>query len=135
MSVLSTDSSPYTPPSYAPYIPPSPGTPLTRHPMDDTTGIMAYAFKFTNPHTQTMAYHCYKSMFMKCPHRFTLTMGPHQNHLGDELHFSVDVDVADGWLHKLHFYGYYNNGFILKKITAMTKNRAEYITETVATFN
>jgi hypothetical protein len=72
---------------------------------------------------------------MRNPERFTIISGIHQNHFTDPLHFSVEVDIADGWKNRMHVNGYFkNNTFICVNIVAQTKEYDALRFETLATF-
>jgi len=96
--------------------------------------IMTSAFT-GRPAQSTFAYQMLRSMWVRCRNRFTITGGVHQNGMMDPLHFSVSVDIADGWKNFLHFNGYYNNRFILQNITIMTVDFDKVtVSEIIATF-
>jgi hypothetical protein len=80
------------------------------------------AFSCT-PVQSTFAYQMLKSMHMRCRNRFKITAGLHQNGMQDPLHFSVTVDIADGWCNYLHFNGYYKSGFNVQNISISTVDR------------
>lgn len=99
--------------------------------------IMNYCLsKVSDAKKMTMAYQVYKTIWMKDPSRFTITADVHQNHLGDPLHFSVEVDVCEGWKHRLHFNGYWKEKFVVCNITAQTIDKfqplgKQLMTETI----
>ena len=79
----------------------------------------------------TMAFQIYRSIWRRGKDAFAVTAGLHQNHLGDPLHFSVEVDVAKGWKHRLHFNGYWKEAFILANITATTVDNGQPVMEVI----
>ena len=99
------------------------------------TGAMAYSFQ-NKPVKFTMAYEVYKSVFIQDRSRFTIISKLHQNSATDSLHFSVRVDVINGWYHTLHYNGWWDGDrFMLQTISAMTitRDKQEFI-ETIAQF-
>jgi hypothetical protein len=96
---------------------------------------MARCFSVSaEPETRTMAYQIYKSIWLKEPHKFRVISGIHQNGMFDPLHFSVEVEVAEGWCNRLHFNGYFRDYFRVVNVTASTMDRGNKITETVVAF-
>ena len=94
--------------------------------------IMDSVFKSKYPSkSSTMAFQIYKSIWLKTPEKFKVISDLHQNSFRDLLHFSVEVDVADGWNHRLHFNGYWKDRFILCNIDAGTIDYSKHINETV----
>ena len=68
----------------------------------------------------TMAFEVYKSIYRRNRKAFKIIGGIHQNNLMDILHFSVEIDIANGWFHRLHFNGYLQKEFIVCNITSLT---------------
>jgi len=97
--------------------------------------IMNTTLAKTEPKTQTMAFQIYKSMWLKDNKRFVVIADLHQNSLNDCLHFSVEVDICEGWKHRLHFNGFYKDKFIVCNITAQSKDRLVFHSEVVAEFD
>jgi len=96
--------------------------------------IIINAFGRT-PTQSTFAFQMVRSMWSRCRSRFVITGGLHQNSMTDPLHFSVSVDIADGWKNYIHFNGFYNNHFILQNITMMTVDfDKNTIVEIIATY-
>ena len=80
----------------------------------------------------TFAYRMFQSIWLRSQHKFTVIGGIHQNHSRDVLHFSVKVEIAEGWYNTLHFNGYWRNEFQLTDINASTRRRdGEYDMETI----
>ena len=99
----------------------------------EVMNLMNEAFNRT-PTTKTIAYCMLRSMWLRCPHRFRVTAGIHQNSMIDPLHFSVAVDTAEGWMTFLHVNGFYKNRFIIQTITAQTTDNGVKLEEIIAVF-
>ena len=101
----------------------------------DLTKLMRNIIIAGKPAQSSFAFLMFKSMLMKNPERFNIISSIHQNSFTDPLHFSVDVQIADGWKNRLHVNGYYkNNTFICVNITGQTKDYDTNRIETLATF-
>jgi hypothetical protein len=83
--------------------------------------------KAAAPKSSNHAYLMFKSMWVRNRERFNVTNAIHQNGPTDCLHFSVEVEIADGWINYLHFYGYLKGEFIITKITACCNSTPEVI--------
>jgi hypothetical protein len=92
---------------------------------------------FQAPATKTLAYEIYKSIWIKDRTKWSIKSQLHQNSFDDALHFSMIVEVATGWMHTLHFYGYFKNTFIIDHISASNgaPTRDDFINELVASFD
>jgi hypothetical protein len=105
----------------------------------DYEKIMNALFKNTKEYkTMAMAFQIYKTLWLKDRTRFRVISDLHQNGPTDPLHFSVTVDICEGWKNTLHFNGYYKGRFIVSNITAQTKDSGlpygkQYITEEILT--
>jgi hypothetical protein len=99
------------------------------------TGTICFGFQ-SKPIKFTMAYEVYKSIFIQDRTRFTVISKLHQNSSDDNLHFSISVDVIKGWIHTLHYNGWWDGDrFMLQNITALTYTRdRQEVTETIAQF-
>lgn len=93
--------------------------------------VIDEAFK-SLPIKQTLAYQCYKTIWLKDRSRFNIINKLHQNGLHSVLHFSVEVDVCDGWKHRLHFNGFFKDMFNLCNIEASTIDRGVWVKEQIA---
>lgn len=98
-------------------------------------GAITFGFQ-NNPTKSTMAYEVYKSIFIQDRSRFTVISKLHQNSPKDTLHFSVSIDVINGWYHTIHYNGWWDGDrFMVQNMTAMTYTRdRQEILETIAVF-
>jgi hypothetical protein len=55
------------------------------------------------PTERTLAYSMIQTMFRTNPERFTIISGIHQNNKADPIHFSVQVEIGNGFHQRLHF--------------------------------
>ena len=92
-----------------------------------TTALHHSFNKAAAPKSSNHAYLMFKSMWVRNRERFNVTNTIHQNGPTDCLHFSVEVEIADGWINYLHFYGYLKETFIITKITACSQSTPEVI--------
>ncbi len=99
------------------------------------TGTICFGFQ-NKPVKFTRAYEVYKSIFIQDRTRFTVISKLHQNSPDDGLHFSISVDVINGWVHTLHYNGWWDGDrFMLQNITALTYTRdRQEVMETIAQF-
>jgi hypothetical protein len=101
----------------------------------DLNKLMRNIIVAGKPTQSTFAFLMFKSMLMNNPERFSIISSIHQNNYTDPLHFSVDIQISNGWKNRIHINGYYKNStFICVNITAQTKDYDMNRIETIATY-